>query len=306
MIPIRQILYATDLSAASTAAWDEAQRLARLSQAELVLLHVVPPFAFPPEGYFPASVYQEMVDAAHGEAHETLGRLLERQVDPWLKVRTRIEEGPAATRILDVAGEEKVDLIVMGTHGRSGLPRLVLGSVADRVVRQATCPVLTARVRPEAAPVATAAIRRILYATDFSPTARAAWPWAVALAEASGADVDLLHVTMAAVPDRQMPPEMLGRLAVSLRKHGVDTAERFLAQSTLPRERVHVLIGRGAVAEQIVHWARARSADLIVMGTQGWSGLLRWMLGSVAHQLVQVAPCPVLTIGPTARGGDPT
>jgi len=109
-------------------------------------------------------------------------------------------------------------------------------------------------------------------------------------------------VTMVPVADRHLSPDLLGRMARLLREQGEAEAERFLRQApALPPERVHVLMGHGAVGEQIVHWARARAADLIVMGTHGWSGLLRWMLGSVAHQLIQAAPCPVLTVGPAGH-----
>jgi nucleotide-binding universal stress UspA family protein len=302
MTRVRQILCATDFSPASEPAWQEALLLARLCHAELALLHVVPPVMFPPDGYIPPRVYQELVDAAHHDAHAGLERLVGQAADPRLKVRTRVEEGGPAASILEVAREEMADLVVLGTHGRTGVERLVLGSVADRVVRQASCPVLTVPARPG---VATAGrLGRILYATDFSPAAREGWPWAVALAEAAGADIDLLHVTLAPVGDHEVPAERLGEMAQTLHEQGQAAAERFLRRycpQDLARERVHVLIGRGPVAEQIAHWARSRSADLIVMGTHGWSGLLRWMLGSVAHHLLQTAPCPLLTVGPAGR-----
>ena len=110
-----------------------------------------------------------------------------------LTVRIRLEEGSPAERILEVATQEPADLLVVGTHGRAGLQRAMLGSIADRLVRQATCPVLTVRPMPERQ--LAGEIRRICYATDFSPTARAAWPWVVAIASAAGAEVDLVHVT---------------------------------------------------------------------------------------------------------------
>ncbi len=301
MTMVRQILCATDLSEASAAAWEEAQLLGRLSHAELLLLHVVAPIVFPGEGYFPPQAYQEWVDAVHREAHDGMDRLLEKVTGPLLKVRSRVEQGTPAERILQVAREEGANLIVMGTHGRTGLPRLLLGSVADRVVRQATCPVITVPARPGAPAAARPRIARICYATDFSPTARAAWPWVLALADAAGAEVDLLHVTLSPVAERHLSAELIGETARLLREQGQAEAEGFLRRSPLPRERVSVLIGQGVVGDQIVHWARARAADLIVMGTHGWSGLVRWMLGSVAHHVVQTAPCPVLTVGPTSQ-----
>jgi nucleotide-binding universal stress UspA family protein len=306
MTQIRQILCATDLSPASEPAWEEAQLLARALGAELVLLHVVPPVLVPMEGYFPPQMYQELVEGAEQEAQARLDAVLAKLGEPPLKARSRIAEGSAALRVLDVAREEGSDLLVVGTHGRTGMGRVLLGSVADRIVRSAPRPVVT--VRPQPAGTRPTRMGRILYATDFSPTARAAWPWVQALAGATGAAVDLLHVTAQPVPDRHMSPELIGRMAALLEEHGQSEAERFLQQSErdrpgrLPRERVQVLIGRGVVEEQIVHWAQARGADLIVMGTHGWSGLLRWMLGSVAHHLLQTAPCPVLTVGPEGQG----
>jgi nucleotide-binding universal stress UspA family protein len=299
MTTIQRILYATDLSGASEPAWDEARRLGRLLGAEILLLHVVPPPPFLPiEGYVPPQMYEDLLGSARRYAQERFDRLLGSVAGSGLKTRVRLEEGPPAQRILEVATQEAADILVVGTHGRTGLERLALGSVADRMVRQATCPVLTARSTPEGA--RRAEIRRICYATDFSPTARAAWPWVVALAGATGATVDLVHVTFEPIPDPHLPSETIGRMAQLFRDQGRAEAERFLEQSTLPRERVQVHVTQGVPGEQIVRRAQDGDADLIVMGTHGWSGVVRWMLGSVAHHVIQTAPCPVLTVGPAS------
>jgi nucleotide-binding universal stress UspA family protein len=303
MATINRILYATDLSSTSEPAWDEAQRLGRLFNVEILLLHVLaPPVVLPVEGYFPPNLYEEVLQDARRAVEKGLDRLLSSVAGSGLKVRLRLEEGPVATRILEVASQEAADLLVVGTHSRTGLPRAMLGSIADRMVRQATCPVLTVRPRPDSAP--RREIRRICYATDFSPTARAAWPWVVAIASAAGAEVDLVHVTFEPVVDHHMPAEAIGRMAQFLRDQGRIEVERFLERSTLPRERIHVHLSSGVSGEQIVHRAQEQAADLIVMGTHGWSGVVRWMLGSVAHYVIQTAPCPVLTIAPAgAQGG---
>jgi nucleotide-binding universal stress UspA family protein len=297
MTTIHRILYATDLSSTSEPAWDEARRLGRLFNAEILLLHVVsPPLVFPVEGYFPPELYADLLRTARRDAEKGFDRLLGSVAGSGLKVRIRLEEGAPASRILQVATEEAADLLVVGTHSRTGLPRAMLGSIADRMVRQATCPVLTVRPIPERAP--RREIRRICYATDFSPTARAAWPYVVAIATAAGAEVDLVHVTFEPVVDRHLPADAIGRMAQLLREQGQIEVERFLERSTLPRERIHVRLSAGVPGEQIVHQAQA--ADLIVMGTHGWSGIVRWMLGSVAHYVIQTAPCPVLTIAPAS------
>lgn len=299
MTTIHRILCATDLSPASAPAWDEARLLGKVFGAEIVLVHVVPlPPIVSAEAYIPPNVYEELVRSARREAEEGLDRLLGSVVGSELKIRIRLEDGLPTSRILEVVTAEAADVLIVGTHSRTGLQRTILGSVADRLMRQATCPVLTVRSAPEGGP--RREIRRICYATDFSPTARAAWPWVVAIAGAAGAEVDLVHVTFEPVADRHLSAETIGRMAQVLHEQGRIEAERFLERSALPRERVHVRLTQGVPGEQIVHRAQERSADLIVMGTHGWSGIVRWMLGSVAHHVVQTASCPVLTVAPAS------
>jgi nucleotide-binding universal stress UspA family protein len=296
VIGIHRIVCATDLSPASAPAWAEAQLISRLFRAEILLLHVVAPPILPVEGYIAPGFYQDLVTEADRSAQEELDRLRRSAEGSAPRIETRIEVGSPALRILEVAGQTAADLLVVGTHGRTGLRRLVLGSVADRLVRQAACPVLT--VPAGAGTRAPRPLARICYATDFSSTALAAWPWVVALATVTGAEVDVVHVTFEPVPDPHLSSETVGRMAQLLNEQGRATAEQFLAGSTLPRDRVHVHLPRGVPGEQIVRQAQDTDADLIVLGTHGWSGLARWMLGSVAHHVIPSAPCPVLTVGP--------
>ena len=146
MTTIHRIVYATDLSSVSEPAWGETRRLGRLFDAEILLLHVSPPpFVLPTEGYFPPDLHEQLLQNARRTAEEGFDRLLGSVAGSGLKVRVRVEEGPPAPRILEVVTEEAADLLVVGTHGRAGLQRALVGSVADRLVRQATCPVLTVR-----------------------------------------------------------------------------------------------------------------------------------------------------------------
>jgi nucleotide-binding universal stress UspA family protein len=143
-VEMRRILFATDLSPAALAAWPVARRLAGALRAEVVLYHAVPPLTFrdlPPETFF------RYFETARAEAGEELGTLQAEAQSEGLKAVVRIDEGRAASSILRAAEEEGADLIVMGTMGRTGVRRLLLGSVAAEVVRLAHCPVLT--VGPE-------------------------------------------------------------------------------------------------------------------------------------------------------------
>lgn len=303
MSPVERIVCGTDLSAASEPAWAEAQRLAQVLGAELVLLHVVSPLVIPPElaaqTYVPPDLYQRLLDDADGDAQARLARLCDGRASASVKVTTRLEHGSAAGRILRVAGEG-AGLVVLGTHGRTGLGRLVLGSVADRVVRLAPCPVVTVRARPGGPVAAPDRLARICYATDFSPSARAAWPWVVRLAEAAKADVDIVYVTPEVAAGRELPAAMIGRMAAGFQAHGAAQVQRLIDAGPLSSDRIHPVVLSGTPAEAILRSAETRAVDLIIMGTRGWSGLRRWVLGSAALHVMQAAPCAVLTVGPGA------
>jgi nucleotide-binding universal stress UspA family protein len=139
MLPIKTILVPTDFSETSDAAFKVACSLARDHKSRLVVLHVVPP----PQSH--GEVVARRQDSGY---HEDVWRMLRclRPEDAAVAVEYRLEDGPPANTVLDVARDEKAGLIVLGTQGRTGLGRLLLGSVAESVLRRAPCPVLTLRV----------------------------------------------------------------------------------------------------------------------------------------------------------------
>jgi nucleotide-binding universal stress UspA family protein len=146
MFPVHRILHPTDYSDCSRAAFDIAAGLTRTFGAELIVLHVMPPIKVIPSP-------QESLAYPHGDLNQ--GRaLLDRVDDPSLRVRHLLVEGNPTDEILKAAESEKVDLVVMGTHGWSGLNRFLLGSVAEHVLRKASCPVLTLRAADRPSPAA--------------------------------------------------------------------------------------------------------------------------------------------------------
>ncbi len=295
-IGFRRILCASDFSLASLPAWVFAQRLARATGGELTLLHVVAPIPVPLELAVDVEGYQQLADAEREAARVRGQQQLEGAI-PGVRATLRIEDGPAAARILKAVDEGATDAVVLGTHGRTGLDRLLLGSVAEQVIRLARRPVVTARLVPTP-PAPEEPIRRIVYPTDFSPPARRAWAWVRALAEATGAHVDLLHVLLEVVPDRHVDPAFLARAAATIRRDALRVTDAFVESCGLPTDRISVQLLHGVEAEQIVHAARSSRADLIVMGTHGRSGFLQLALGSVARRVLHGAPCPVMTVGP--------
>jgi nucleotide-binding universal stress UspA family protein len=149
MDTIRRIAYATDFSPASLAAFDEALRLARATGAELTVLHVLPSPVVPfvEGGYIPQEIWDQLLAGQRAHADREMDRLVQAAADAGVRAVTCIVEGGVpADEIVTAAEQAKTDLLVLGTHGRTGVARLVLGSVATRVVATASCPVLTVRM----------------------------------------------------------------------------------------------------------------------------------------------------------------
>jgi len=142
----RRILLATDLSGASTPAFRTAVRLAKKDRAELVILHVVPgPTPVGIDGYVPPKMYEEMERSMRAFAEKKLERLVRRGVQERVRVRTFVSKGRAQDEIPAAARSKRCDLVVVGTHGRRGVARFFLGSVAAEVIATSPCPVLTVR-----------------------------------------------------------------------------------------------------------------------------------------------------------------
>jgi len=152
MLPIRTILHPTDFSEHSAYALWLACALARDHGARLVLVHV----AAPPTAVYGGDILIPVPPDSHDEERQRLDQL---QVPDTVPTERHLMEGDAATRILDVAEKTGSDLVVMGTHGRTGLARLLMGSVAEQIVRKAPCPVLTVKTPFPAAFPATGASR---------------------------------------------------------------------------------------------------------------------------------------------------
>jgi nucleotide-binding universal stress UspA family protein len=306
MLATHTILYPTDLCESSPRVFELACALARDHDARLIVLHVELPPVGTAEvierrdsaGYY-AGVWQELRQLRAPTAN--------------IQVEHHLVVGHVASEILRVAGETQTGLIVMGTHGRSGLGRLLMGSVAEGVVRQASCPVLTVKfpdapvqVKPaESAPDGRRAgmlsVHTILHPTDFSSHAKGAFARACALARDYGARLVVVHVKpippiLGSEFGPVFPPEPTD-VYEDLRKHLSCVRP---ADAAIPVEH-H--LREGDAATQILSLAGECKCDLIVMGTHGRTGLGRVLLGSVAEAVVRQASCPVLTIKtPVAEG----
>lgn len=146
MSRIRRILHPSDFSPASSAAFVKAMQMAKANGAELLLVHVQAPFApIAGDGYVSPQVYAEIEASAKAYAQKELGVLANRAKKLGVRARVLLLEGAPHEQIARAARSKRADLVVLGTHGRTGLARMFLGSVASRVIAIATCPVLTVR-----------------------------------------------------------------------------------------------------------------------------------------------------------------
>lgn len=146
MSRIRRILHPTDFSRASTPAFKRAVEMAKANRSELVVAHVlVPVMPIMGDGYVSPQVYEDMDAAARSAAQKQLRKLVDRAKQAGVRVKGLLLDGVAHERIARVARAQKADLVVIGTHGRTGFAKLFLGSVASRVLAVSPCPVLTVR-----------------------------------------------------------------------------------------------------------------------------------------------------------------
>jgi nucleotide-binding universal stress UspA family protein len=299
MLRLRRILFATDGSPSAVGAFLHAAYLAEHTGAELHALHVEEPDAEPASVLEPLRITPEDIaaDLRLPSPAPEASRWAPGEPVPF---RYTQEQAPrTAPAILDYVRREEIDLVVMGTHGRHGVRRMLIGSVAEEVVRLAPCPVFTVRLREEGGrgwPV-----RRVLAAHDLSEHAASAARHAAALAVTYGATLDLLHVVDAALlPTATVP--LLGTFRVSSddvreRAQEVLEAQAAALAETFPAVGdVGVFVRVGHPADEIVAFAEAHGADVLVLGSHGLTGLQRLLMGSVAETVVRTAPCPVFTV----------
>ncbi len=294
MLPFRTIFVAADFSEGSRGAFRAACSLAREDETRIIVLNVLEP-KYVPET--PVYMGDQTLQYARGprdrSEHEGLRERLRAVYAPdrALRIEYRTREGDPAEEILGSVEEAECDLIVLGTHGRTGLRRLLVGSVAEAVLRRARCPVLALR-EPDS-PREMDRDEVILHPTDFSEDSDEALRTARALAQQRGSKLVLLHV---------MPLEHLiyGDVPAPFDVRAVRDSLTALGGNVDGPDLKHpvaTLLTQGDAASEIVRVAEEeKGCGLIVMGTHGRGGLGRLLMGSVAEAVMRRARCPVLSL----------
>ena len=292
MLKFERILCPVDFSEFSAKACAYAHSLAKHYQSKLFLEHVVQPLtaAYPYYTFpMPSSDSYQNLDV---EAEKHLREFAKAHSRNSMQHELVIQKGLLPEAILAFANQKEVDLIVMGTHGRQGLDRLTLGSVTEKVLRKARCPVLAVRkpahdfIAGEGAtdPVQ---LRKIVFCTDFSDHAHHALGYAFSLAMEYNAELTLLHV----LDDVGTPPFLQEGTAIALAE-----LEKPIPPDVRNWCSVKTVVRVGHPYQEIIQLAHTAQSDLVIMGVRGRGSLDLALFGSTTQRVLQLGPCPVLAV----------
>ena len=298
MLQLQKILFPTDFSKCAEQALAHAVFLAEKYGAEIHVLHVITIFEDQPSVVSnEIAETKEMVRKLEDIAEKQLNKIVDSHSADDIKITTEVKRSlSAAPAILEYASENKIDLIVMGTHGRRGLGHLLLGSAAEEVIRLAPCPVFTIRELKEPKPVMQ--VNNILVPIDFSNYSEKALAYASEIAQSYNAQLQLLHII-----EETMHPafSVTGKSSIfdlvpGIKDDSKKRTEKMLNKFVSDKVKSKVFIQGGRAANDIIKFAKENSTDLIVIATHGLTGLEHMLLGSVTEKVVRMAHCPVFTV----------
>ncbi|MGH9258021.1 MAG: universal stress protein [Vicinamibacterales bacterium] len=299
MIELKRILCPVDFSECSRHALRHAAAMAQWYESAITVLYVHPVVpvaaaapgapAFPPFVVTPAD-REKLLASMRSFAVDEAGSAV--------SIDFEVVEGPVTPEILDRARTLQSDLIVMGTHGRSGFERLMLGSVTEKVLRKASCPVLSVPPRAHDAP-SPPRVKKILCAVDFSECSMNALRFAMSLAQEADAHLAVLHVL-------ELPAdahERLPHLSPGVREYiaAMEDDHRQRLQTVVPDTvraycSVETMMVPGKPYREILRVAAEQQSDLIVIGVHGRGVADLLFFGSTTQHVVRRATCPVLTL----------
>ena len=305
MVEIRRILCPTDFSEASRHALDHAAALARWYEARVTLLYVHAPMIVSTLGPdIPLLQGAVLSPEDRQSVLRNLQEFADAEVGHGIDLDFMLREGEAAGEIVQAADDADSDLIVLGTHGRTGLEHLAMGSVTEKVLRKARRPVMTVPPRaPDVVPVPSALFRRVLCAIDFSVPSMLALDHASAIAQEAGGRLTVLHALEFMPGDLGPDVSWATQTVADYFEAGRVDSEAKLA-SAVPADvreycEVETLMVVGRPYHEILRAAEARESDLIVLGVHGRNPIDVMLFGSTVYQVLRRARCPVLTVGAT-------
>jgi nucleotide-binding universal stress UspA family protein len=279
------VLFATDFSPASAAAFSYAVEIAN-PQSKLIVAHVINLDTVELLDDEPARV---LIENSRKEATRRISDMLEALHLPRDRYEIVVAQGVIYEALVDIIDRYHIDIAVLGTHGHRAFRKLLMGSVAEEVLRMAPCPVLTVGSTAALAPAG--ALKHILYPVEYAPDLSSAARYAVSLAERYGANLTVMNVS----EDMRGPANVAGQLTDVL-EHWT---QHHVPQGSELRNRIRFESGFGPAADSILDFAERAGVDLIVMAVRRLDPVIAAHLpkSDTAYELVSRARCPVLTIG---------
>jgi len=302
MVKIDKILCPIDFSKCSRVALNNALEIAKVLGAELHLFHAILLYeddSYRPDDRLPDNIVSyELIEEI---SNQKLTSIADDHREEAFKIVTASSRAFSATEeILNYADDHEIDLIIMGTHGRTAISHLLLGSVAERVIRMAKCPVMTFRKESKSP----GSLKKILVPTDFSDYSKLALKYALELAERFSSRITLFHAF-----EQQIHPSFYASGMTSifeidsqLKQRATEAMEDFRNQFAKPDIATDYALAEGAAYREIVDYAKKEDFDLLVIATHGLRGLEHFLIGSTTEKVIRHAEIPVLTV--KRREGD--
>jgi len=286
LVRLRNILWATDFSSSSEAALAYATAIARHYNSQVYMAHVIRPDSY---AFVPPEAFGTALEQTRRYAEQQMTQLLVSGRLRDVPHQVLLGEGDLWPVLVEMLAQHEVDLIVVGTHGRTGVRKLLLGSVAEEIFRLASCPVLTVGPRASREVAAEAEFRHILYATDFTPTAERAAAYALSLAQEHRARLTLLHVV-------QETPGASPQNTALLQSFFVKRLQALVPQEADLWCEPEFVVDFGAPAEGILKAAADKTVDLVALGVRRTANFPGHLPPATAYKVLCQAHCPVLTV----------
>ncbi len=292
----KRILVATDFSEYSKVALDICLGASKCMKTKLYVLHTIEKFPHDYIHLLSSTAHSNMKQKLEEEAMNKIKAMLPEELLRSEDIVPIVRFGKPFLEIIQIAKEKKVDLLAIGTHGRAGVDRVILGSVAERIVRKAGCPVMVIRGRKYVG------FKRIIVPVDLSDCSRIALEYAVATARAHSSKLTILHVYEGSFVEPYVKAanseEEADEIMKEIERVNETKYDEFLKTVDLSGVEYEKLLKKGIPETDIVEIAMEQQANLIVMGTHGRSGIKHILIGSTAEEVVRAVHCDIIIVKP--------
>jgi nucleotide-binding universal stress UspA family protein len=292
----KRILVATDFSECSKVALDICLGASKCMKTKLYVLHTIEKFPHDYRHLLSSTAHSNMKQKLEEEAMNKIKAMLPEELLGSEDIVPIVRFGKPFLEIIQVAKEKDVDLMAIGTHGRAGVDRVILGSVAERVVRDAHCPVMVVKSEKYVG------FKKIIVPIDFSDYSRLALEYAAATARAHKSKLTILHIYeesfVKPYVNAANSEEEANEIIKAIEQVNESKYDEFLKTINLSGVEYEKLLKKGIPETEIAEIAMEQQANLIVMGTHGRSGIKHILIGSTAEEVVRTVHCDIVVVKP--------